>query len=362
MTGRRRRRRFGLTKRERAQLTALQEMSASIQPKEIDYKKKKDAELFLKEMFQLEIAKFNIHSGLWRDLVWRDQRFLVRGAHHRYRLAISYVYAIYEWVINYSGYIDLHVDAIYARAGIEPSPKRPLLNVLLGLLIEYDPERREDASRDAQAIRWLMSQNVAPHEVEKYYQKCGGGVDEWSRLAAVKRPTTVKTISTDAVDSRAEPAPSCASPDENQTNTDAVETSAESAPSDKRHGDSQTGDGAGSQTSWVRKRYHVGADIEEDYSVMGVRVGEEGVLRYAVGEKSLAPGEGMVIFIAGDSSIPIGARLLRIVNLGPIPQGREQQTGIINLLIRVIRRLMGPKQGSWAWAAAQAASLSPENQ
>ena len=102
--------------------------------------------------------------------------------------------------------------------------------------------------------------------------------------------------------------------------------------------------------------------IDRGMDLSRFNIWEPHMLNYCVHERQLAPGEGMVIFVVGDGSVPIGARLLRTVNLGLIPRDREQQTGIIKDLVEIIRRLLGPPKGSWAWAAAQAANVPPENQ
>jgi hypothetical protein len=150
----------------------------------------KDSCAFLKEKFQLDVKKCSTPAALWNELLERDHRISVRKADAQYLKALTFVYAVYEVVAN-SNLTEQHLSMIYEKAGVKPSCRTDILQLIARLLIDYDDgttaqrkRSRGAVSRDVKAIRWLISQGIHPRDVLTYHAEHGGGVDKWSRLAS----------------------------------------------------------------------------------------------------------------------------------------------------------------------------------
>lgn len=168
-----------LSKVNQAREEGLQDLVRQQELKEPNLDSRNDAEAFLTHHFSLDVKTAADPIDFWIMVKGAVQQLLVRNAHHRYREAIAYAYAVYEYISNSGESIGRHLRYIYEAKN--PAHNPDILLATLRMVIKYGNGWRGDASRDAQAIRYLISQGIGPHEVETFYAANGGGVDAWSR-------------------------------------------------------------------------------------------------------------------------------------------------------------------------------------
>lgn len=164
---------------ESARLEAIQKIARDNWREKPSYDHRQDAAKFLSHHYAVDVVEGADPLLFWPLVKAAEPRFLVRNAHQRYREALAYAFAIFECVINSGDQLERHLYYIYE--GENPRRNPDILLAILRAVIKYGNGWRGDASRDAQAIRYLISQNIGPHEVETFYAARGGGVDAWSR-------------------------------------------------------------------------------------------------------------------------------------------------------------------------------------
>jgi len=253
-------------------------------------------------------------AAFWKTIADSDNRALVRHANKKYLDAIVFAYAVYVWVVGSEPWkCELHINMISEKAGKSITPKFDLLRTILQLVIDYDDNDSEQHklnrkywSRDAQAIRWLISNNIPPHNVKSYQKDHGGGVDEWSRLASKTATADSERIATD-VDVRE------------------------------------------ARRRWKRDPGWEALDDYLDDVVPEPTIDEKPrvtridnvLLRYFSEKKGLRPGEGLMVIIVDDPAVPEGMRIVRTDSLGKLHPPGKKLNQELAMLFRAARVLIG---------------------
>ena len=148
-------------------------------------RRRADAESFLRDRYSVDLRKAHDGFALAPEIEFSQSKLLVKNARTQYRHALAYAYAVYEWIINCDDF-SKYVASIYKEANLDPNRHKKLLNAVVQATLLYEGKWRGNSSRDAQAIRFLITENVAPHEVEEFYEMHSGGAVEWAALYAQK--------------------------------------------------------------------------------------------------------------------------------------------------------------------------------
>lgn len=178
-----------ITERDNA-IAELVKLHAKSTP---DPARRSNAEAFLQHAFAIPIESLKDPIDFWNELHGSSRKLLVRNAHHRYRQALAWAYAVYDIITNSGDKMERHLVHLFEN---QPVGRKPdILLATVRAVIEYGDGWRGDASRDAQAIRYLQHHNFGPHEVEAFYKQHGGGVDKWARLySAVSKDEGAEAI------------------------------------------------------------------------------------------------------------------------------------------------------------------------
>jgi hypothetical protein len=255
--------------------------------------------------FQLDGAEEREPHLLWKAVKASPNRLLVVNANKRYLKAIIYAYGLYETVVSAADWhFNMHIHELSELSGIRLTPGFSLLRAILRVAIDYEEDNPESDhhgkwSRDALAIQWLMSQGVRADRVEAYQKENGGGVDEWSRLAARPARGALKKQEVEVLASRME------GDAIKREEANAPTESAEDLDSVFRWGEADLGDLRSRERVALQKLCGGGPWLSE-------------MLLYYSREKGIGPVEGMISLVVGDPDSPLGVRHVNTLSVGDV--------------------------------------------
>lgn len=130
-------------------------------------------------------------------LLASTNRTAVRNARKRYLNALIYICAACEWIAS-SEHLGMFTAILFERAGLPPSRKHNLVNLVARDIIDYTdgedtPVNKRDLSRDVCAVRWLMKEGIRSFEIREYQASHGGGADEWHRAWSASQKKEIES-------------------------------------------------------------------------------------------------------------------------------------------------------------------------
>ena len=158
----------------------------------------KKAETLLSDHFKMPAIKKNGISAFWAQIAAEPGALFVLMGDEQHREALKLVYALTVRVAA-SDQREMHIRIIAEhlekrfQKGTRKRQNRKILSVddllraITRLRIDFgnpdDEDDRYQVWRMAAAIRYLISKKVAPHQVDSFHKKNGGGLHRWALLA-----------------------------------------------------------------------------------------------------------------------------------------------------------------------------------
>jgi type I site-specific restriction-modification system R (restriction) subunit len=136
-----------------------------------------------------------VPMAFWKAVAGRAEKFSIRKHKREYVIALQTALAAIEVLSAAELNIEIHVNAISEISGVPTSSKQfDIFKLVLSLMFDYRVKNgsekldSHDLSRDAAALRYVISQGVRSHNLLAF----PGGVDKWSRLASKNAPTAAE--------------------------------------------------------------------------------------------------------------------------------------------------------------------------
>lgn len=138
---------------------------------------------------------------LGRDdiLLWveRTQHVMSKASKEQQLEVVAHAYALYA-SLKHAAEFGAIIEQLAQKTGKKPTKRTHPLHVIVESMIAYggsDRRAKENArrlySRDVQAIRWLIREDVRPCDVVSKGQEKGEGLDAWSRRYGEQRKSSV---------------------------------------------------------------------------------------------------------------------------------------------------------------------------